>query len=78
MIFVAILIAVDEVRANFSQIARLDRLIAGHADGLWAGRPAVHENESHLPAPNPQRNTASTAHCFGILNFGKYLAGVLA
>jgi hypothetical protein len=72
------MIAVDEVRPNFSQIARLDRLIAARADGLWAGRSAIHENESHLQAPAPKRNTVSTAHCFGILSLGKDLAGVLA
>jgi hypothetical protein len=69
------MIAVDEVRPNFSQIARSDWLTAAYAHGLWAGRSAIHQNESHLPPPNPKRNAASTEHCSGILNFGKKSAG---
>jgi hypothetical protein len=45
---VAILIAVDELRTNFSQVARSDQLLALHAAGVRAGRPAVHQRKSHM------------------------------
>jgi hypothetical protein len=48
MSLVAILIAVDEVRPEFSQIVRFDRLIAHHAQGSRAGRSPIHQDESHV------------------------------
>jgi hypothetical protein len=51
MICVAIVIAVDEVRPDFSQIVRFDWPIAAHADGLWVGRSAIHQDESHVAPP---------------------------
>ena len=48
VIRVAIVITVDEVRADFPQVACSDRLIAHQTDGLPAGRPAVHQYESHV------------------------------
>jgi hypothetical protein len=59
MIRVAIVITVDEVRTDFPQVACSDRLIAHHAAGLPAGRPPVHQYESHVAPPNAKQNTAS-------------------
>jgi hypothetical protein len=59
MIGVAILIAVGELRPDFSQIARSDRLIAHHTERLRAGRPPVHQYESHVAPPNAKQNTVS-------------------
>jgi hypothetical protein len=54
MIRVAFVITVDEMRPNFSHIPCSDRLIAHHTDGLRAERPAIHQNESHVPPPEAQ------------------------
>jgi hypothetical protein len=54
-------IAVDEVRPDLSQIAFFDRLIAHHAEGLRAGRPAIHQDEFHLAPPDAKQNTVSVA-----------------
>ena len=59
MIRVAIVITVDEVRPDFPQVACSDRLIAHHTEGLSAGRPPVHQYESHVAPPNAKQNTAS-------------------
>jgi hypothetical protein len=59
VICVAILIAVDEVRPDFSQITRSDWLIAPHTKGLWAGRSAIHQDESHVAPPNAKQNIVS-------------------
>jgi hypothetical protein len=59
MIGVAILIAVGELRPDFSQIARSDRLIAHHTERSRAGRPPVHQYESHVAPPNAKQNTVS-------------------
>ena len=59
MICVAIMIAIDEVRPDFSQIARSDRLIAPHTEGLRTGRPAIHQDEFHVAPPNAKQNTVS-------------------
>ena len=59
VIGVAILIAVGELRPDFSQIARSDRLIAHHTERLRAGRPAIHQDESHVAPPNAKQNTVS-------------------
>ena len=56
---VAIRIAVDEVRPDFSQIACSDWLIALHTEGLWARRSAVHQDEPHVAPPNAKQNTVS-------------------
>jgi hypothetical protein len=48
VIGVAILIAVGQPRPDFSQVTRPDRLIAHHAQGLLAGRPSIHQYESHV------------------------------
>ena len=58
---VAIVIAVDEVRPDLSEIAFFDRLIAHHAEGSRAGRPAIHLDESHLAPPDAKQNTVSVA-----------------
>ncbi len=59
VIGVAIMIAVGEPRPDFSQIARSDRLTAQHTERLWAGRPAIHQDESHVAPPNAKQNTVS-------------------
>jgi hypothetical protein len=59
VICVAIVIAVDEVRPEFPQIARSDWPIAPHTDGLWAGCSAIHQDESHVPPPDAKQNTVS-------------------
>ncbi len=59
MIFVAIVIAVDQVRSDFPQVACFDRSFAHHAEGLSAGHPAVHQHESH--AVPPDANNAVSA-----------------
>ena len=56
---VAIVIAVDEVRPDFAQVAWSDWLIAHHADGLPAGRPAVHQDEFHVLAPKAKQRASS-------------------
>lgn len=53
---VAIVIAVDEVRPDFPQVVRADGLIARHARGSRARRPPIHQNESHVAAPNEKQN----------------------
>jgi hypothetical protein len=58
---IAIVIAVGEVRPDLSQIAFFDRLIAHHAEGLRAGPPAIHQDESHLTPPDAKQNTVSVA-----------------
>jgi hypothetical protein len=59
VIRVAIVIAVDEVRPDRSQVAFFDRLIAHHTEGLRAGYPAVQQDESHVAPPNAKQNTVS-------------------
>src|ERR1700687_5373616 len=59
VIGVAIMIAVGEPRPDFSQIARPDWLAAQHTGRLRAGRPAVHQDESHVAPPNAKQNTVS-------------------
>ena len=81
VIRVAIVIAVDEVRPDFSQVACSDWLIAHHTGGLRAGRPAIHQDESHVAPPSSQqrqlprmslhKSFTAQAPCSGIPNFGK-------
>jgi hypothetical protein len=59
MIRVAIVIAVDEVRPDLSQVACADRLIAHHTRGLRARRPAIHHDESHVAPPDVKHDTVS-------------------
>ena len=56
---VAILVAVDEARSEFSQVARSDRLIAHHTQGSQARHPPIHQDESHVAPPNVKQNTVS-------------------
>ena len=76
MVCVAILVAVNEVRPDFSQIARSDWPIALHTEGLWTGRSAIHQDESHVAPPNAKQNTVSAG--WGPLNseLWKMAAGV--
>jgi hypothetical protein len=56
---VAIVIAIDEMRSDLSQIAFFDRLIAHHAGRLRTGLPAVHQDESHAMPPDTKQNAGS-------------------
>jgi hypothetical protein len=56
---VAIMIAVEEVCSDLSQIARPDWLATQHTERLRAGRPASHQDESHVESPNAKQNTLS-------------------
>ena len=56
---VATVIAIDEVRSDLSQVAFFDRLIAHHTEGLRARRPAIHQDEFHVAAPDARPNEAS-------------------
>jgi hypothetical protein len=51
VIGIAIVIAVDEVRPDFSQVACSNWLIAHQTEGLRTGRPAIHHDESHVTPP---------------------------
>jgi len=48
---VALIIAVEEPRLDFSQIAQPDWLAAQRAERLQAGRPAIHQDVSHVVPP---------------------------
>ena len=61
VIGVAIMIAVGELRPDFSQIARPDWLAAQHTERLRTGRSAIHQYESHVAPPNAKQNTVSDA-----------------
>jgi hypothetical protein len=61
VIGVTIVIAVGEVRPDFSQVACFDRLEAADAKGLWPRRPAIHQDEFHVAPPNAKQNTVSAA-----------------
>src|SRR3982074_144911 len=56
-------IAVAEPRPDLPQIARPDWLTAQHTGRLLAGRPAIHQYESHrashVAPPNAKQNTVS-------------------
>jgi hypothetical protein len=56
---VATVIAVDQVRPDFTQVVRSDRLIAHHTQGSLARRPPIHQDESHVAPPNVKQNTVS-------------------
>ena len=49
---VAPVIAVGELSCKFSQIALPDRLATQRTASLLAGRPAIHDDEFHVPRPN--------------------------
>jgi hypothetical protein len=52
---VAIVIAVGELRPDFSQVACFDRLETAHAKGPWARLPAIHQYEFHVAPPNAKQ-----------------------
>jgi hypothetical protein len=56
---VAIVIAVDQIRPEFSQVACFDRLIALDTADLRTGQPAIHQYKFHVAPPNAKQNTAS-------------------
>ena len=55
MIGVAIVIAVGEVRPDFSEVACFDRLQTARTKGPWARRPAIHQDEFHVAPPNAKQ-----------------------
>ena len=55
MFGIAIVIAVGEVRPDFSQVACFDRLEAAHANGFWARRSTIHQDEFHVAPPNAKQ-----------------------
>src|SRR5947207_10891151 len=59
VIGIASMIAVGELRVDFAQIAPPDWPAAQHTQGLWAGRPPIHQYESHVAPPNAKQNTVS-------------------
>jgi len=59
VIGVTIVIAVGELRPDFSQVACRDRLIAHHTQGSPAGRPPIHQDESHVAPPNAKQKKLS-------------------
>src|SRR5215472_13129472 len=48
---VALVIAVGEPSRKFSQVALPDWLTAQRTERLRAGRPAIHQDEFHMPPP---------------------------
>jgi hypothetical protein len=59
VIRVAIVIAVDEVRPDLSQVAFFDRPIAHRTEGLRARRPAIHQDEFLVAPPDAKQNAVS-------------------
>ena len=55
MTCVAIVIAVGEVRPDFSQVTCFDRLQTARTKGPWARRPAIHQDEFHVALPNAKQ-----------------------
>jgi hypothetical protein len=55
----AIVIAVDEVRSDFSQVACPDWFTAQHTQALRTGRSAIDQYESHVAPPSAKQNTVS-------------------
>jgi hypothetical protein len=49
---IAPVIAVGEPSCKLSQIALPDRLATQRTASLLAGRPAIHDDEFHVPRPN--------------------------
>ena len=59
VIGIAFIIAVGEPCRDFSQIARPDWFTAQHTERLRAGRPAIHQDESHVEPPYAKQKTVS-------------------
>ena len=59
VIGIAIMVAVRQPRLDLSQVARPDWPAAQHTQGLCAGRPPVHQYESHVAPPSAKQNTVS-------------------
>jgi hypothetical protein len=60
VIGIAVMIAVAELRAGFSQIAGPERLAAHHARISPARRSAVYKYKSHVAAPKEKHSTGNT------------------
>src|SRR6516162_5174980 len=65
VIDVAPVIAVEEPRCKFSQIALPDRLTAQLTESLLAGRPTIHDDEFHVPPANEQNTASASWKLFG-------------
>jgi hypothetical protein len=59
VICIASVVAVGEVRPDFSQVTRADRLMAHHTAGRPAQRPSVDQYESHVALSSAKQNTVS-------------------
>src|SRR5271167_4642062 len=59
VIRIAIVIAVEELRPDLSQVAGPDWLAAQHTGVLLEGRPVVHQYEFHVAPPNAKQKTVS-------------------
>jgi hypothetical protein len=66
---VAIVVAVRELSPGFAQVARSDWLTAQHTEGFQAGRPAIHQYESHV-APPGERGDAQCIRLTALLWIG--------
>ena len=59
VIGIAMMVAVRQPRLDLSEIAAPDRPAAQHTRGLCAGRPPIHQYESHVAPPSAKQNTVS-------------------
>jgi hypothetical protein len=56
VIGIAIVIAVAELRCDFSQIAYPDWFAAHHTETFGTGRPAIYKHESHATPSGAKQN----------------------
>ena len=63
---IAFIITVGELRLDFSQIARPNPLTAQRTRRFRAGRPAIHQYESHLAPPDAKQNVVSHGVAFAV------------
>ena len=56
---IAIVIAVEELRPDLSQVAGPNWLTAQHTGVLLEGRPVIHQYEFHVAPPNAKQNTVT-------------------
>jgi hypothetical protein len=53
---VTVVTAVGEPCCEFTQIALRNRLTAQGTEGLWPGRPAIDQDEFHIPPSNEKQS----------------------
>jgi hypothetical protein len=56
---VTLVIAVGELRPDFSPMAQTDWLTAQRTEELRAGCSVIHQDEFHVAPPNAKENTVS-------------------